>query len=252
MIAYLDVHLLRVLDRITHLIADEVLNTVSLALTYPEIGDLHPALTREGHVQALLFAGLRGSGYFTIAEANYFMPASASRQIDLAVWLPDARLWLYLEVKPCSPHYGYQGVLADAHKLVEDRPADPRDRLRGALAYGLRHPVKEKDGFPEKYRQLGAELLPLGFREVGIRRRSLEGADYLSVQAGLWVIDQVVEPAPVQEAVALSAPSAERLTNRGLALRFGHLAAPRPINGREQARCGRNDERGPLEEWPCL
>ncbi len=160
-------------------------------------------------MQALLFDGLRASGYFTIAEANYFVPASASRQIDLAVWLPDARLWLYLEVKPCSPHYGYQGVIADAQKLMEDRPFDPRDRLRGVLAYGFRHPVKEKDGFPEKYQQLGMGLLPLGFREIGIRRRSLEGTDYLYVQTGLWITDRI-ESVSVLEASAplTSAPSA--------------------------------------------
>src|SRR5260221_7855009 len=82
-----DVRLRRLLDRVTHIIADEELNCASLARTYPKIGALHPALTREGHVQCLLFAGLRASGYFTLAESYYFLPASANRQIDLAVWL---------------------------------------------------------------------------------------------------------------------------------------------------------------------
>jgi hypothetical protein len=185
-----NVHLNRILDRVTHIIADEVLNCSSLTSTYPGIGDLHPALGREGHGQSLLFAGLRASGYSTFAEANYFAPASNSRQIDLALWLPDIQLWLYLEVKPCGPYYGYQGVLGDAHKLIDDRPVDRRDWLRGILAYGFRDPVKERDGFPKKYSEITAELAPLGFREIGIRTRSLEGTGYCYVQAGLWVIGE--------------------------------------------------------------
>ena len=110
-------HLNRILERVTHIIADEVLNCTSLAATYPAIGDLHPAFGREGHGQCLLFAGLRASGYFTFAEASYFAPTSTSRQIDLAVWLPDVQRWLYLELKPCGPHWGYQQVIDDAEKF---------------------------------------------------------------------------------------------------------------------------------------
>ena len=184
-----DVHLLRLLDRVTHIIADEVLNCASLARTYPQVGNLHPALRREGHVQSLLFDGLRASGYFTLAEANYFVPLSASRQIDLAVWLPDVLVWFYLEVKPCSPYYGVQPVVWDAQKLIDDKPTDLRDRLRGVLAYGFRDRVKERDGFPQKYKGIITELAPLGFREVGIQCRSLEGTEYTYVQTGLWVTE---------------------------------------------------------------
>jgi hypothetical protein len=77
-----DTHLRRILDRVTQVIADEVMNCASLVSTYPGIGVLHPAVGREGHVQSLLFDGLRASGYFTFAEANYFAPKSSSRQID--------------------------------------------------------------------------------------------------------------------------------------------------------------------------
>src|SRR5687767_253224 len=96
-------HLIRILDRVTHIVADEVLNCSSLTAAYPGIGELHPAAGREGHGQSLLFAGLRASGYFTLAEANYSVPGSTSRQIDLALWLPDVQLWFYLEIKPCGP-----------------------------------------------------------------------------------------------------------------------------------------------------
>ena len=187
------VHLTRILDRVTHIVADEVLNCTSLSSTYSGIGDLHPALGREGHGQSLLFAGLRASGYFTLAEENYFVPTSTSRQIDLALWLPDVQRWLYLEVKPCGPYWGYQGVIGDAQKLVNDQPQDARDRLRGVLAYGFRDPVKERDGFPKKYEEISEILAPLGFRKVGIRTRKLEGTGFVYVQAGLWVIGE--EPA---------------------------------------------------------
>ncbi|HEY7158209.1 MAG TPA: hypothetical protein VH575_29925 [Gemmataceae bacterium] len=209
--ASIDVHLLPILDQITKLIADEELNRASLVHTYPGIGDRYPDMYREGHVQSVLFCGLRTSNYFTIAEANYINPTSIYRKIDLAVWLPDARLWLYLELKPCPPVGAIADVLLDAKKLVDDRPTDPRDRLRGILAYGLRNPV-QWDGFPNKYRQLGEILLrDYGFQEVGIRSRSLKGTPSLYVQAGLWVTEQIAEPAPVPHPSALlaQAPSAE-------------------------------------------
>jgi hypothetical protein len=185
----LNSHLMRILDRVTHVVADEVLNCASLVATYPDIGELHPALGREGHAQSLLFSGLRASGYFTFAEANYATPGSNSRQIDLAVWLPDNQVWIYLEIKPCGPYWGIQAVLADAEKLVADQPTDPRDRLRGVLAFGFRDPVG-RDSFPHKYEDLSTRLQALGFREVGTRTRSLEGTTHSYVQAGLWVIGE--------------------------------------------------------------
>lgn len=186
-------HLRRILSRSTEIIADEVLNCASLRATYLAIGDLHPALCREAHVQSLLFAGLRSSGYLTFAEANYFAPASNSRQIDLAVWLPDVRRWLYLELEPCGPHFGYLPVLADAQKLIDDKPTDDRDQLRGLFVYGFRHPIKERDGFPKKYQEMSGELQQRGFTEVGIIHRPLEGVEYPYVQAGLWVLGIAVE-----------------------------------------------------------
>src|SRR5262249_27966475 len=98
-----------------------------------------------------MFAGLQASGYLTFATANYFKPASNSRQIDLAVWLPDLQRWLYLELESCGPHLGYLPVLADAQKLIDDKPTDERDQLRALIVYGFRHPMQERDGFPKKY-----------------------------------------------------------------------------------------------------
>jgi hypothetical protein len=181
-------HLCRLLDRVTAIFADEVLNCTSLSKLYPGIGDLHPAICREGHVQGLLLAGLRASGYYTVAEANYFVPSSNSRQIDLAVWLPDVARWLYLEVKPCHPLYGYQGVLDDAEKLRGDSPTDTRDQLRGVLTYGFRGPAIQRDFFPKKYQELGAKLIAMNFQQIGMACRSLDGTDYSYVQAGLWVL----------------------------------------------------------------
>jgi hypothetical protein len=184
----LDAHLRRILDRVTQIIADEVLNCISLAETYPCMGDLHPAVCREGHMESLLFGGLRVSGYSTISQADYFT-GRPSRQIDLAVWIPDTRAWLYLEIKPCWPDGGCQEVLDDAQRLIDDRTTDPRDRLKGVLAYGFRWPVRDPDGFPAKYEQLGVQLEQMGFFTVGIRRRPLEGTRYLYVQAGLWILN---------------------------------------------------------------
>jgi hypothetical protein len=158
------------------------------------IGDLHPALGREVHIQSLLFAGLRASGYLTFASANYFKPASNSRQIDLGVWLPDVKRWLYLELEPCGPHLGYLPVLADAQKLIDDNPKDDQDKLRGLIVYGFRHPVQEeRDGFRRKYEEMSSELEQRGFTKMGITSRSLEGMDYLYVLAGLWVLGLPVE-----------------------------------------------------------
>src|SRR6202035_2518770 len=93
-------HLSRILSRATDTIADEVLNCASIAAVYPGIGDIHPALCREAHAQSLLFAALRASGYFTLAEGAYFSPATAARRIDLTVWLSHVGRWLFLEIKP--------------------------------------------------------------------------------------------------------------------------------------------------------
>jgi hypothetical protein len=181
-------HLRRILSRCIEIIADEVLNSASLSALYPMIGDLHPAVGREVHVQSLLFAGLRSSGYLTFASANYFVPASNSRQIDLAVWLPDVQRWLYLELEPCGPHFGYLSVLSDARKLIEDNPTDERDQLRALIVYGFRHPFQKKDGFRTKYERTSAELQRLDFAEVGITHRPLHGVEYLYVLAGLWAL----------------------------------------------------------------
>jgi hypothetical protein len=194
----LEAHLRRILDRVTHIIADEVLNCMSLAATYHDhdIGDLHPALGREGHMESLLFGGLRASGYFTMSQAGYFAGAP-SRQIDLAVWIPDTRAWLYLEIKPCWPDGGNQPVLDDAQRLIDDQTTDRRDRLKAVLAYGFRWPVREPDGFPQKYLDLSAELEQMGFSRVGIRCRSLEGTRYLYVQVGLWILNCQPAHSPV-------------------------------------------------------
>jgi hypothetical protein len=118
-------HLNRILSRCTEILSDEVLKSVAMSQLYPAIGRIHPALSRKAHVQHLLFAGLRQSGYFVLAEENYFVPASKSRQIDLAIWLPDSRVWLYLEIEPCWPLYGYQPVLVDAQKLTNTTRRSP-------------------------------------------------------------------------------------------------------------------------------
>jgi hypothetical protein len=125
----------------------------------------------------------------------------------MAVWLPDVRAWLYLEVKPCSPYNGFQEVVWDAQKLIDDQPTDPRDQLRAVLAYGFRDPVKGRDGFPNKYKQIGDRLLQLGFHELGIRSRVLEGTEYVYVQAGMWVFcDDVPHVDTLSQAVELPAP----------------------------------------------
>jgi len=169
-------------------LANEVRHGLLVKATYPGIGDIHPGEGREGHVQQLLFMGLRQAGYFTLAETSYFRGRSAGRQIDLGVWIPDVERRLFLEVKPCGPQMGDPQVRRDAKKLVDDNPPDPRDQLRGVLAYGFRDPVN-RDDFPGKYERTGEELARLGFEQIGVARRSLEGGAYTYVQVGMWVID---------------------------------------------------------------
>jgi hypothetical protein len=184
-------HLRRILSRATEIIVDEVLNAASLRAIYQDIGDLHPAVCREGHMQSLLFAGLRSSGYFTIAEANYFKPMSNSRQIDLAVWLPDVHRWLYLEIEHCGTQAGYGNAFWDAKQLVEDSPVDRADQLRAVLVYGFRTQVNRRDDFKDKYEELNAELQKQGFELIQIQDRLLEGEGFVYVQAGLWVLGVV-------------------------------------------------------------
>ena len=152
------------------------------------MGTLHPALGREGHMLSLVFAGLRASGYLTFAQASYYTPRSNSRFIDLAVWLPDASRWLYLELKPCGAQGGFGNVLLDARKLKDDNPRDPYDQLRGVLAYGFRTESTHQDGFKNKYVDLSKELKLSGFEEIQIQRRELEGNEYHYVQTGLWCL----------------------------------------------------------------
>jgi len=186
------IRLSRLVDEMMDIFIDEVNRSHSLKKKNLDIGDIHPGFTREGHIQCLLFSGLRDRGYESMAEENYFHSTDSSRQLDLAVWIHDIAKWLLLEVKPCSPLFGYQLPLEDAFKLRNDRVTDPRDRLRGVFAYGFRDPV-DRDGFPEKYARLSHEMKALDFQEIGIRYRPLEGTDFVAVQIGLWVTD-VIEP----------------------------------------------------------
>src|SRR6516165_10480116 len=75
------------------------------------------------------------------------------RRLQAAV-AADVQRWLYLELEPCGPHFGYLPVLADARKLIDDKPTDHRDQLRALIVYGFRHPVQERDGFPNKYQEM--------------------------------------------------------------------------------------------------
>jgi hypothetical protein len=181
-------HLERIHTRCLEIIADEVQNCTSLAAVYgAKIGEVHPAPSREVHVQSVLFAGLRASGYFTFAGALYEMPANNRRQIDLAVWLPDDRRWFYMEVKPCEQQGGFGNVVADAQKLLSDRPSDPKDRLRGVLAYGFKYPASGQDRYPMKFEKISKRLKPMGFTRISIDHRDVKGPVYAYVQVGLWV-----------------------------------------------------------------
>ncbi len=183
-------HLTRILQRFGDMVRDEVANCATLGAVYPEIGDIHPALCRERHVQGLFAQAARQAGYFAIAECNYFVPASAGRRIDLGLWLSDLRRWLYLELEPCGPQMGFQAAAVDAQKLVDDVPTDVRDQLRGVVVYGFRDRGVERDGFRSKYEQLGTELEKVRYRKVAIRQWPLDGdAEWAYFQAGLWVVE---------------------------------------------------------------
>ncbi len=185
----IDCHLRHILSRATDIITDEVLNCSSLAeLHAMKFADVHPAFCREAHIQSLLFAGLRPAGYFTLAETTYETPTSPSRRIDLGVWLPDRDARLYLEVEQCGPQAGFQYVLRDARKLIEDRSTNPRDQIRAVFVYGFSGPESREDGFREKYESMGAALEEKGFTRVGINYRKLGVKLFNCLQTGLWAL----------------------------------------------------------------
>jgi hypothetical protein len=183
---------LRVHSRCLEIIADEVQNCASLEKVYgKEIGDIHPAPCHEVHVQSILFAGLRASGYFTMAGANYFDDRSSPhRQVDLAVWLSDVPTWLYLEIKECEPQGGRGKVLEDARKLKEgDKSNNPRDQLRAVLAYGFKYGKPSTIRYQAKFEKVSKELEEeWKFEKIAIDHRSLAGQTYSCVQVGLWAI----------------------------------------------------------------
>jgi hypothetical protein len=104
------------------------------------------------------------------------------------------RQWLYLELEPCPPLFGYHSVIADAQKLVDDVPTDVRDQWRSLVVHGFRDRVKARDGFAEKYAKMAVELEKLGFRQVEIRRCQLESPDYPYFQAGMWLLYRRLHP----------------------------------------------------------
>jgi hypothetical protein len=156
---------------------------------YDGFGDQHLAELREGHAQAVLFETFRADGYYAEAESSYF-EGEELRRVDLAVWLPDVRRWLFLEVKPCGPQSGDGNVLSDVEKLLTDPSADDRDQLRAVFAFGFRRPLERgPDRFPDKYTQLSGRLEEHGFREVGLGTAELADAGFEYLQTGLWVRD---------------------------------------------------------------
>jgi hypothetical protein len=189
-------HLRRILRRANEIIVAEVVNVASLEDVYKNMGSAdqpdywHPALGREGHIQNLLFAGLRSSGYFTYSQVPYFSTGSSRRSVDLAVWLPDVHRWLYLELEYLGPQSGLLNVPWDAQKLIDDNPTDPRDQLRAVLAYGFGEKSTQLERFRDKYRiGLSTELKGKGFEEILIEERDLtSGPQYVRVQAGLWAL----------------------------------------------------------------
>ena len=187
-------HLERLLTRSAEIIADEVRACVSLTKLYDTIGnletDLQLSICREAHFGSLLFAGLRASGYFAFAQGNYFRPKAPGRQIDLTIWLPDVQRWLYMEIEPCGTQAGLGCVPTDAKKLIDDAPTDLRDVLRALLVYGFRTPTSHQDLFRDKFHErLDSELAELGFSNIGIVSREVEGDPRITyVQTGLWVV----------------------------------------------------------------
>ena len=182
-------HLQRVYQSGLHALANEARRMKALDDLYDGFGDQHLAELREGHAQAVLFEGFRADGYYAEAESSYF-EGEELRRVDLAVWLPDVRRWLFLEVKPCGPQGGDGKVLADADKLLSDPWDDDRNHLRAVFAFGCRGLLERgPDRFPGKYAQLSTRLAERGFREVGLGRADLADAGFEYVQVGLWVRD---------------------------------------------------------------
>jgi len=182
-------HLKRLHQSGLHALANEARRIGVLNDLYDDFGDQHLAELREGHAQAALFEGFRADGYFAEAESYYF-EGNPRRRIDLAVWLPDVRRWLYLEVKPCGPQGGGKKVLGDAKKLLADPSGDIRDQLRGVLAYGFQRPLEHgRDQYPDKYARLSGRLDKRGFKEIAIGRAELADTGFEYLQLGLWVRD---------------------------------------------------------------
>jgi hypothetical protein len=172
-------------DRLMALVVKEMGDWTRLTTQFPDLFRPCKGPFREGHVQGLLLSGLRPSGYGTLAETNYLGKRSR-RKLDLAILLPDAMQWLFLEIKGCTTKRGFPSVLADAEKLVAEDQPDLRNQLRGLLVYGFGSPRYACSS--RLYQELSDKLKGKGFHEIGIRRQQLEGTEFTHVQMGLWIL----------------------------------------------------------------
>jgi hypothetical protein len=154
----------------------------------------HPANAREGHFQCLLFHALRSVRYYTRAETNYCDPSAPSRQLDLALWMPDSKAWLFVEIEKCGSQGGDDSVIPDAIKLIEDVRSDPAACVRLLLVYGFLEVAGKPEKFRTKYDTLGQKLTRLGYLDGFVLQRHLPGESYCCFQVGCWVVSNAARP----------------------------------------------------------
>ena len=142
---------------------------------------------REAQLVASLAYHIRMVGFIVQIE-SYFYEQPAKRRPDLAILLPVTQKYLFLEVKNFGPYSGYDSVIEDIEKL--ENISAPKDKRNGLIVLGFRSPVKYRDRFQEKYRDLSAMITKdHPYREIDIRKIELEDMDARAVYAmiGLWV-----------------------------------------------------------------
>ena len=90
---------------------------------------------REIGTAAVLCTHLRNLGFFTRMDW-YFDGNNSLLRPDLAVWLPDSRRLLFLELKRVGQGYPYKGLRRDIKKL-DNISVNPKNSLNGLLVIGF-------------------------------------------------------------------------------------------------------------------
>jgi hypothetical protein len=104
---------------------------------------------REAHLQYFAAQCLREAGYWVQVGSYFYSEEKPNKCPDLAVWLPKAKEYLFLEVKVVAPNYGYSAALKDIEKRSHVKGL--WNKRNGLIAIGFKK-AKEtiREDFEEK------------------------------------------------------------------------------------------------------